>query len=47
MPQVELINGFGSFSGAKSVSVNGVEYTADHVLIAVGGKPSLPNIPGT
>ncbi len=22
------------------------KYTADHILIAVGGRPTLPNIPG-
>jgi glutathione reductase (NADPH) len=43
---VEYINGFGSFIGDKRVSVNGVTYTADHILVAVGGKPNLPSIPG-
>lgn len=30
----------------KPVEVNGELYTADHILIAVGGRPSIPNIPG-
>lgn len=34
------------FVGAKKVVVEGVEYTADHVMIAVGGTPSMPDVPG-
>jgi glutathione reductase (NADPH) len=30
----------------KQIEVNGVSYSADHVLIAVGGKPVIPDIPG-
>lgn len=26
--------------------MNGKTFSADNILIAVGGKPSLPNIPG-
>ena len=44
--KVEVISGFGTFSGPKSVSVNGEEYSADHILIAVGGRPSVPSLPG-
>jgi len=44
--EVELIEGYGSFNGDKSVEVNGQTYTADHIMIAVGGKPSMPNISG-
>lgn len=35
-----------SFVGEKTAVVDGVEYTADHVLVAVGGRPSMPDIPG-
>jgi len=28
------------------VEVDGKTYSADHVLIAVGGKPLMPDIPG-
>jgi glutathione reductase (NADPH) len=28
------------------VSVNGETVTADHVLVAVGGSPRVPDIPG-
>lgn len=34
------------FTGPKAVRVGDQEYTADHILIAVGGKPSLPRISG-
>ena len=36
-----------SFSGPKALTVAGKEYTADHILIAVGGQPKVPdNIAG-
>lgn len=35
-----------SFTGRRRVRVGDTEYTADHVLIATGGKPSMPDIPG-
>lgn len=44
--KVEVIDGYGSFSGPKSVKVGDKTYTADHICIAVGGKPTMPNIPG-
>ncbi|QBY04464.1 glutathione-disulfide reductase [Thalassotalea sp. HSM 43] len=43
---VEVINGFGKFVGSNAIEVNGEVYTADHILIATGGRPSIPNIPG-
>lgn len=44
--KVEVIRGFASFVDAKTVEVNGENYTADHILIAVGGRPTIPAIPG-
>ncbi|QUJ67562.1 glutathione-disulfide reductase [Photobacterium sp. GJ3] len=44
--KIEVINGFAKFVDAKTVEVNGQHYTADHILIAVGGEPTIPNIPG-
>jgi glutathione reductase (NADPH) len=43
---VTVINGFAKFVDNKTVEVNGERYTADHISIAVGGRPSIPNIPG-
>jgi glutathione reductase (NADPH) len=41
-----LLEGEGRITSAHSVQVNGVDYSADRILIAVGGKPWLPPIPG-
>jgi len=43
---VTFIEGDASFTGVKEVSVDGKTYTGKHILIAVGGKPSRPDIPG-
>ncbi|MPW37439.1 glutathione-disulfide reductase [Vibrio sp. B1Z05] len=44
--KVNVIKGFAKFIDAKTVEVDGTQYTADHILIAVGGRPTIPNIPG-
>jgi len=44
--KVEVIKGFARFVDAKTVEVNGQHYTADHILIAVGGRPTIPDVPG-
>ncbi|WP_238118083.1 glutathione-disulfide reductase [Vibrio cincinnatiensis] len=44
--KVNVIRGFARFVDEKTVEVNGKQYTADHILIAVGGRPSIPTIPG-
>ncbi|PMH46075.1 glutathione-disulfide reductase [Vibrio sp. 10N.286.49.B3] len=49
--KVHVIKGFARFVSeegvdVKTVEVDGVRYTADHILIAVGGRPSIPNVPG-
>lgn len=43
---VTVINGFAKFVDAKTVEVNGQQYTADHITIAVGGRPTIPTIEG-
>ncbi|CAM9381651.1 unnamed protein product [Choristocarpus tenellus] len=43
---VTVLNGFGSFTGPKTVRVGDAEYTADHILLAVGGKPTMPKMEG-
>ncbi|WP_405598764.1 MULTISPECIES: glutathione-disulfide reductase [unclassified Pseudoalteromonas] len=43
---VTVIKGFAKFVDNKTVEVNGEHYTANHILIAVGGRPSIPNIEG-
>lgn len=43
---VDVIDGFARFVDAHTVEVNGEQITADHILIATGGRPSHPGIPG-
>jgi glutathione reductase (NADPH) len=43
---VTLVRGRAVFTGPKSVEVNGETITAGHVVIATGGRPVLPGIPG-
>ncbi|WP_455365993.1 glutathione-disulfide reductase [Kaarinaea lacus] len=40
------IKGYARFTGPNSVKVNSETYTADHVVIATGGEPVVPTIPG-
>ncbi|WP_217555616.1 glutathione-disulfide reductase [Vibrio metschnikovii] len=44
--KVHVIRGFARFIDAKTIEVEGKHYTADHILIAVGGRPTIPNVPG-
>ncbi|MFS1436679.1 glutathione-disulfide reductase [Shewanella sp. 10N.286.48.A6] len=43
---VTLVNGYGRFINSNTIEVNGEQYTADHITIATGGAPTIPNIPG-
>lgn len=43
---VEFIEGFAKFVDHKTVEVNGEKITADHITIATGGRPMIPEIPG-
>ncbi len=43
---VELINGRGSFTDAHAVRVGERTVTAEYILIATGGTPWVPDIPG-
>lgn len=43
---VTVIDGYGKLVDRNTVEVNGQTYTADHILIATGGYPVLPDIPG-
>lgn len=44
--KVTVINGFATFVDAHTVSVDGEQYTADHILIATGGHSWIPPIEG-
>ncbi|PAN47306.1 hypothetical protein PAHAL_9G251000 [Panicum hallii] len=43
---VTIIEGRGKIVDPHTVSVDGKLYTAKNILVAVGGRPSKPNIPG-
>ncbi len=44
--KVDLIRGRASFVDARTVDVDGQRYTAPHILVATGGYPARPDIPG-
>ncbi|GGP72724.1 glutathione-disulfide reductase [Shewanella algicola] len=44
--KVTLINGYGRFVNNNTIEVNGEHYTADHIVVATGGAPTFPDIPG-
>ena len=43
---IERVMGTAKFVGPREVEVAGQRYSADHVLIAVGGAPTMPQIEG-
>lgn len=43
---VEIIDGRGKIIDAHTVEVNGKKYSAERILIATGGWPYVPDIPG-
>lgn len=43
---VDELTGTGRIIDPHTVDVDGKQYTAEHILIAVGGWPALPDIPG-
>ena len=43
---VTVINGFAKFIDKNTVEVNGELITADHITIATGGRPSIPDVEG-
>jgi glutathione reductase (NADPH) len=43
---IDLIRGTARLTDAHTVEVNGTAYRADHVVIASGGEPVIPDLPG-
>ncbi|GAB4347333.1 MAG: glutathione-disulfide reductase [Gammaproteobacteria bacterium] len=43
---IQHIRGHATFVDARTLAVNGEHYTADHIVIAPGGRPVVPDIPG-
>jgi glutathione reductase (NADPH) len=44
--KVDLIRGFARFVDAHTVEAGGEQFTADHIVIASGGRPQIPDVPG-
>ena len=43
---VSLVEGRARLADAHTVEVDGKRHTAEHILVATGGWPSLPEVPG-
>ena len=43
---VDYLAGTAGFVDANTVAVNGIEYRAERIVIATGGRPIVPPIPG-
>ena len=43
---VAIVRGWARFVGPKTVKVGADTFTAEHVVIAVGGRPLVPDLPG-
>jgi dihydrolipoamide dehydrogenase len=43
---IDLLRGSGRLAGPGAVEVDGVRYTADHVVLANGADPVVPPVPG-
>ncbi|KPK38300.1 MAG: glutathione reductase [Gammaproteobacteria bacterium SG8_47] len=43
---IELLKGTARFVDSHTLDVDGTQYTADHIVIAPGGHPMVPDVPG-
>lgn len=46
MERLTFIRGHAAFTGEKTISVNGEELAAPRFFLNVGGRPSIPDMPG-
>lgn len=46
MNKIKLVEGEAVFTGPKTVTVEGKDYSADKIIIAAGSYPIIPGIPG-
>ena len=44
--RIDHLRGKGRFVDAHTVDVDGEQCTADHIVIATGGAPTVPDVPG-
>jgi len=45
-PGVTVLRGRGRFVDAHTIEVNGQRHSAEHVIVATGGRPFVPEFPG-
>ena len=43
---VDVVTGEARFVDAHTVEVDGEQYSADHIVVAPGGEPIVPSVPG-
>ncbi len=43
---VDVVRGFARFVDARTLEVDGERFSAPHIVIATGGRPQVPDIPG-
>ena len=43
---ISHIQGYATFVDARTVEVNGEQYSADHIVLATGSQPIVPPLPG-
>ncbi len=43
---IDRIHGYARLIGTNTIEVNGQHYHADHIVIATGGQPIVPPVPG-
>jgi len=44
--KVDLLRGYARFTGAHTLDVDGRALSAQHIVVATGGRPMLPPVPG-
>ena len=44
---IDEITGTASFVDPHCIEINGIRYSANHIVIATGTKPGIPDIPGS
>lgn len=43
---VDLLTGYGRLQNRHTIDIDGQTYSADHIVLATGGRPAVPDIPG-
>jgi pyruvate/2-oxoglutarate dehydrogenase complex dihydrolipoamide dehydrogenase (E3) component len=44
--RIDLLRGRGRLAGTGVVEVEGIRYTAEHIVLATGSEPFIPTVPG-